>query len=335
MKLIIQIPCLNEEQTLPATLAELPRHIDGVSVIEYLVVDDGSDDRTFDVAVSLGVHHIVRHTTNQGLGRAFRAGLDYALKAGADIIVNTDGDGQYRGSSVEALIRPVLEGRADIVIGDRQTAKNPEFTKTKKFLQWLGSHVVRSLSRVQVPDAVSGFRAISREAALKLNVLSSFSYTIEMIIQAGNKQLTVLSVPVDTNPKTRESRLFRNIPHFVSRQLVSMLRMYAMYRPMRFFFYLGTVLCVGGLIPVVRFLIAYWADGGAGHIQSLVLGGAMLTIGFLVFVSGLLSDLISQNRQLVEITLEKVRVLELEHLAKAAAEDKVSAAANPRQSSDI
>jgi glycosyltransferase involved in cell wall biosynthesis len=334
VKLIIQIPCLNEEQTLPATLAELPRHIDGVSVIEYLVVDDGSDDRTVDVATSLGVHHIVRHTTNQGLGRAFRAGMDYALKAGADIIVNTDGDGQYRGSSVEALIRPIVEGRADIVIGDRQTAKNPEFTKTKKFLQWLGSHVVRSLSGVQVPDAVSGFRAISRQAALKLNVLSSFSYTIEMIIQAGNKQLTVLSVPVETNPKTRESRLFRNIPHFVSRQLVSMLRMYAMYRPMRFFFYLGTLLIIGGLIPVIRFLLAYWADGGAGHIQSLVLGGALLTIGFLVFVSGLLSDLISQNRQLLEIALEKVRVLELEQLATAGAEDKASAVADPGQKSD-
>ena len=332
MKLIIQIPCLNEEMTLPATLAELPRQIAGVDLIEYLVVDDGSDDQTLEVARSLGVHHIVRHTTNKGLGRAFRSGLDYALKAGADIIVNTDGDGQYRGSSVDALIRPILDGRADIVIGDRGTANNQEFTRFKKALQWLGSYVVRSLSGVEVPDAVSGFRAISREAALKLNVLSSFSYTIEMIIQAGNKQLTVLSVPVDTNPKTRESRLFRNIPQFVSRQLVSMLRMYAMYRPMRFFFYLGTALSLGGLIPVVRFLLAYWAGEGDGHIQSLVLGGALLTMGFLVFVSGLLSDLISQNRQLNEITLEKVRALELAQQADATARENMAGATDSNHS---
>lgn len=315
MKLIIQIPCLNEEQTLPATLAELPRQIDGIDSIEFLVVDDGSDDGTYEVARSLGVHHIVRHTGNKGLGRAFRSGLDCALKAGADIIVNTDGDGQYCGRSVQDLVRPVIEGRADIVIGDRQTANNPEFTTIKKLLQWLGSHVVRTLSGVRVPDAVSGFRAMSRQAALKLNVLSTFSYTIEMIIQAGNKQLTVLSVPVETNPKTRESRLFSNIPQFVSRQLVSMLRMYAMYRPMRFFFYLGTALSILGLVPVLRFLFYYWAGEGDGHIQSLVLGGALLTMGFVVFVSGLLSDLISQNRQLSEITLEKVRAMELNQSA--------------------
>jgi glycosyltransferase involved in cell wall biosynthesis len=330
VKLIIQIPCLNEEHTLPATLAELPRHIDGVNVIEFLVVDDGSDDRTLEVAKSLGVHHIVRHTTNQGLGRAFRSGLDRALKVGADIIVNTDGDGQYRGSCVEALIRPIIEARADIVIGDRQTANSPEFTKTKKFLQWLGSYVVRSLSGVQVPDAVSGFRGISRQAALKLNVLSTFSYTIEMIIQAGNKQLTVLSVPVETNLKTRESRLFQNVPQFVSRQLVSMLRMYAMYRPMRFFFYLGTVLSISGLIPVLRFLLAYASGQGDGHIQSLILGGALLTMGFLVFLSGLLADLISQNRQLNEIALEKVRALELEHYSKTSGNDTVSPATKAR-----
>ena len=311
MKLIIQIPCLNEAQTLPATLADLPSRIDGVDAIEVLVIDDGSDDRTSEIAKSLGVHHLVRHTTNRGLGRAFRSGLDRALNEGADIIVNTDGDGQYCGSSIDALIRPILDGRADIVIGDRKTADNPEFGRTKKLLQWLGSYVVRSLSGVNVPDAVSGFRAISRQAALRLNMLSAFSYTIEMVIQTGNKQMTVLSVPVATNPKTRESRLFRNIPQFIARQLVSMLRMYAMYRPMRFFFYLGSMLCFIGVFPVLRFLLAYWAGDGDGHVQSLVLGGALLTTGFLVFVSGLLSDLISHNRQLSEITLEKVRAMEL------------------------
>ena len=319
MKLIIQIPCLNEERTLPATLAELPRHIEGVDTIEILVIDDGSDDRTSEVARSLGVNHLVRHTNNCGLGRAFRSGLDRALKEGADIIVNTDGDGQYRGSSVKDLIKPILEGRADIVIGDRNTASNPEFGAIKKFLQWLGSYIVRSLSGVRVPDAVSGFRAISRQAALRLNVLSTFSYTVEMIIQAGNKQLTVLSVPVDINPETRESRLFRNIPQFVGRQLVAMLRMYAMYRPMRFFLYLGSIFCALGLIPILGFLFAYWAGKGDGHVQSLVLGGALLTMGFVVYVSGLLSDLISMNRQLNEITLEKVRRLELEIAARSLA----------------
>ncbi len=310
MKLIIQIPCLDEEDTLPATLAELPGEIEGIDCIEVLVVDDGSSDNTAEVARSLGVHHIVRHTSNQGLGRAFRSGLDRALKEGADIIVNTDGDGQYSGGSVQDLVQPILEQRADIVIGDRQTANNPEFSTTKKILQWLGSHVVRSLSGVNVRDAVSGFRAISRPAALKLNMLSAFSYTVEMIIQAGNKQMRVISVPVRTNPKTRESRLFRNIPQFVSRQMVNIVRMYAMYRPMRFFFYLGTVLSAAGLLPILRFLFAYAAGDGAGHVQSLVMGAALLTMGFTVFVAGLLSDLISHNRQLVEMALEKLREAE-------------------------
>lgn len=311
MKLIIQIPCLNEEHTLPATLADLPRSIPGIDTIEVLVIDDGSNDRTAEVALSLGVQHLVRHTSNRGLGRAFSSGLDRCLKEGADIIVNTDGDGQYCGSCIEDLIRPILEKRADIVIGDRETANNPEFGRGKKFLQWLGSYVVRSLSGVKVADAVSGFRAISRNAALRLNMLSAFSYTVEMIIQAGNKQMSVLSVPVDTNPKTRESRLFRNIPQFIGRQLVGMVRMYAMYRPMRFFFYLGGILSAAGLVPVIRWLVIYMAGGGDGHVQSLVLGGALLTMGFFVFVGGLLSDLISQNRQLNEITLEKIRLMEL------------------------
>lgn len=334
MKLIIQIPCLNEELTLPATLAALPRRLDGVDTVELLVIDDGSDDRTAEVARSLGVEHIVRHRTNCGLGRAFRSGLDRALKEGADIIVNTDADGQYSGSSVPALIQPILDGRADIVIGDRNTAGNPEFGRIKKFLQWLGSFVVRSLSGLNIPDAVSGFRAISRQAALRLNVLSAFSYTVEMIIQAANKQITVLSVPVGTNPETRESRLFRNMPQFIARQMVGMLRMYAMYRPMRFFFYLGSTLSVVGAIPVIRFLLAYWGGEGDGHVQSLVLGGALLTMGFVVFVSGLLSDLISQNRQLSEITLEKVRAMELKIHDRRFAADRQKSAVEPHRARD-
>ncbi len=310
-RLVIQIPCLNEAQTLPATVRDLPDRLDGVDEIVVIVIDDGSRDDTSRVASDLGVDHVFRHNNNQGLGRAFRTGLDNALKLGADIIVNTDADGQYAGADIALLVAPILNSRADIVIGDRQTASNPEFGTMKRLLQWMGSYAVRSLSGTDIPDAVSGFRAVSREAALKLNILSTFSYTVEMIIQAANKQLRIVSVPVRTNPKTRESRLFRNIPQFISRQLVSMVRMYAMYRPMRFFFYIGSTLTVLGLIPVVRFLYFYFVDGGAGKVQSLVLGGALLTTGFIVFVTGLLADLISQNRQISEIALEKVREIEL------------------------
>jgi glycosyltransferase involved in cell wall biosynthesis len=311
LKLIIQIPCLNEEHTLPATLAELPRDIAGIDSIEILVVDDGSTDQTVEIARVHGVHHVLRHTCHQGLGRAFRTGLDAALKLGADIIVNTDGDGQYCGGDIPKLIAPILAGEADIVVGDRQTAKNAEFSFTKKCLQWLGSYVVRSLSGTDLPDAVSGFRAISRKSAIRLNILSKFSYTVEMLIQAGNKQMSVVSVPVRTNPKTRESRLFASIPQFVSRQLVSMVRMYAMYRPMRFFLYLGLLLSVVGVFPIIRFLMSYFSGDGAGNIQSLILGGVLMIMGFMIFTTGLLSDLISHNRQLSEIALEKIRGMEL------------------------
>lgn len=311
IKLIIQIPCLNEEETLPATLADLPRQITGVDVIEVLVVDDGSEDNTVDTAAASGADHIVSHKTNQGLGRAFRTGLENALRLGADIIVNTDGDGQYVGDDIPDLIQPILSGDADIVIGDRQTAKSTEFSAAKKFLQWLGSHTVRSLSGTDVPDAVSGFRAVSRHAAIRLNILSKFSYTVEMIIQAANKDLAIASVPVRTNPKTRESRLFKNIPQFVSRQLVGMLRMYAMYRPMRFFFILGSVMSIIGIIPIFRFLYFYLFGDSSGHVQSLVLGGVFLMIGFNLFVTGLLSDLISQSRRIAESSLEKIQELTL------------------------
>ena len=307
MKLVIQIPCLNEEHTLAATLAELPDTIDGIDQIDVLVIDDGSTDRTIEVARELGVDHVYCHRGNQGLGRAFRSGLDQALRLGADIIVNTDADGQYAGQDIPALIRPILAGEADIVIGDRRPSSNPDFGPGKRCLQWFGSWTVRQLSGTRVPDAVSGFRAISRDCALKLNILSRFSYTIEMIIQAANRDMTVVSVPVSTNPATRPSRLFTNIPQFVARQLVSMVRMYAMYRPMRFFFTLGTLVSLLGLLPIARFLFYYLAGGGAGHIQSLVLGGAIVSMGFMVFVTGLLSDLIAQNRQLLEMQLEKVR----------------------------
>jgi len=312
VKLVVQIPCLNEEQTLPATLGEIPREIPGVDEVLILVINDGSTDATSKVARMHGADYVLEHSGNQGLGRAFRTGIDQALKMGADIIVNTDGDGQYVGADIAALIEPILRGEADIVVGDRQTANIAEFSASKKFLQWLGSHTVRALSDTDIPDAVSGFRAISRSAALHLNILSKFSYTVEMIIQAGNKQMNIVSVPVRVNRKTRDSRLFRNTRQFILNQAVGMLRMYAMYRPMRFFFYIATTISLIGLIPVLRFLFGYFTGDGQGHIQSLILGGSLMIMGFIVYVTGLLSDLISQNRQLTEIALNKIRQLELQ-----------------------
>ena len=311
VKLIVQIPCFNEEQTLPQTLADIPREIDGVERLELQVIDDGSSDRTVEVAQALGVHHIVRHKGNKGLAQAFRTGIDHALACGADIIVNTDGDNQYAGADIPRLIAPILAGEADIVIGDRETRKVAHFSALKKLLQALGSFVVRRLSRTQVPDAVSGFRALSREAALDLNIVSRFSYTIEMVIQAGRKGMAIASVPVRTNPKTRESRLFKSIPRFIARSLATMLRIYTMYHPLRAFCYLGLALAGLGLLPILRFLYFYVQDGGAGHIQSLVLGGVLVVIGLTTLLIGLLADLINFNRQLLETTLEKVRRLEL------------------------
>ena len=311
LKLIIQIPCLNEEETLPETIADLPKQIDGIDVIEYLIIDDGSTDRTIEVARSLGVHHVVHNTHNLGLARSFRRGLDAGLRLGADIIVNTDGDNQYAGWDIPKLVKPIVDGKAEIVIGDRQTHKIPHFSRIKKLLQRFGSAVVRQLSDTDVPDTVSGFRAISRDAAIKLNIISPYSYTIEMIIQAGKKNMAIASVPVDTNPKTRESRLFRSIPGFIGRQLSSMTRMYAMYEPLRVFFYIGAVVFLVGLIPIIRWLYFFFTDGGQGHLQSLVLGTSLLVIGSTTFLFGLLADIISFNRQLMEITLERVRRMEL------------------------
>ena len=322
MKLIVQIPCHNEEQTLPQTVADIPYEIEGIDRVEILIVDDGCTDRTVEVAREIGVHHIVRNRTNMGLAGAFRTGLDACLHHGADIIVNTDGDNQYAGRDIPKLIRPILEGEADIVVGDRRPQTIAHFSNTKKWLQTVGSFVIRKFSRVDVPDAVSGFRAISRSAALQLNIVSSFSYTIEMLIQAGKKQIAVTSVPVATNPKTRESRLFKSIPRFLERSATTLMRMYAMYRPLRVFVLIGSMLSIMGLVPILRFVIFYFTDGGAGHVQSLVIGGALLIIGFMTFLIGLVADLIGHNRQLIEITLEKVRRLELAASDGVAARDE-------------
>ena len=312
MKLIVQIPCFNEEATLPQTLADIPRQIEGVDEVEILIVDDGSTDRTVPLALQLGVDHIVRHTNNKGLARAFRSGIEACLTLGADIIVNTDGDNQYAGKDIPKLIRPILESSADIVIGDRQTGHMPHFSATKKRLQWLGSAMVRFLSGTATPDAVSGFRAISREAALQLNIVSPFSYTIEMLIQAGRKQLAVATVPIETNAPTRQSRLFKSIPDFVHRSGSTMLRMYSMYQPLKTFLLIGGVVSLLGLMPIARFLYYYAIGAGQGHIQSLVLGGVLVIIGLTTFLIGLIADLIGFNRQLIEMTLEKTRRLELE-----------------------
>ncbi|MDH3229151.1 MAG: glycosyltransferase family 2 protein [Alphaproteobacteria bacterium] len=312
MKLIVQIPCLNEEETLPQTVADIPRHIPGLELVEILIVDDGSTDRTVEIAREIGVDHIVRHRNTKGLARAFRTGIDACLRRGADIIVNTDGDNQYCGADIPRLIEPILRGEADIVVGDRQTDGVLHFSAFKKMLQRYGSAAVRRFSRTTVPDAVSGFRAISREAALHLNIVSPFSYTIEMLIQAGRKRMAVTSVPIGTNDKTRESRLFTSIPRFVERSLTTMVRMYSMYRPLKVFFSIGLLITLLGMLPVARFLYFYIAGDGTGHIQSLVLGGALLVIGFVTFMIGLVADLIGFNRQLLEITLEKVRRIELE-----------------------
>lgn len=311
MKLIVQIPCFNEEHTLPQTVADIPKKIDGIDRIEVLVIDDGSSDRTVETARELGVQHIVRNKKNIGLARTFRRGLDACLRAGADIIVNTDGDNQYAGADIAKLVQPIIEGRADMVIGDRQTSQIAHFSRAKKLLQWLGSGIVRKLAGIWVPDTVSGFRAFSREAAIRTNVVSSFSYTIETVIQAGKKDIVVVSVPVSTNRKTRESRLFKSIPSFIERQVSTIVRMYAMYQPLRVFFYIGSILIVLGLIPILRFLYFYFTAGGEGHIQSLILGGVLLIMGFIAYLAGLVADLISFNRQLLEMTLEKVKRLEL------------------------
>lgn len=311
MKLIVQIPCHNEEATLPQTVADIPRIIAGIDQVEILIIDDGCTDRTVEVAREIGVDHIVQNKAQRGLAATFRAGIDACLHHGADIIVNTDGDNQYAGADIPRLIQPILDGTAEIVVGDRQTGTIDEFSPAKKSLQKVGSAIVRKFSGIDIPDAVSGFRAISRDAALRLNIVSPFSYTIEMLIQAGKKRMAVTSVPVGTNPKTRESRLFTSIPRFIERSVTTLVRMYTMYRPLRVFLLIGLVMSLTGLAPIMRFLFFYMTGDGDGHIQSLVIGGALLIMGLMTFLVGLVADLISHNRQLVEMTLEKVRRLEL------------------------
>ncbi|MFN5085984.1 MAG: glycosyltransferase family 2 protein [Novosphingobium sp.] len=309
-KLIIQIPCYNEAESLPETLVALPRRIPGIDTIEFLVIDDGSHDGTSDVARRYGVQHVVRHRRNRGLAAAFQTGIDAALAAGADIIVNTDADGQYAGEDIALLVAPVVTGQADIVVGDRGVGDNAHFGPIKRRLQRFGSAVVRRLSGTDITDAVSGFRAISREAAQRITITTEFSYTTDMLIQAGKKRLRITSVPIRTNRTERPSRLFKSIPQFIVRQLVTMLRAYTTYNPLRAFLGTGALITMVGLIPIVRFLVYWFMGDSDGHVQSLVLGGSLLVLGVITCLMGVLADLIGANRKLIEKTLTEVKRLE-------------------------
>lgn len=299
-KLIIQIPCFNESETLAQTLASLPRRIDGIDEIEFLVIDDGSRDDTSGIALRMGVHHLVRHRRNRGLAAAFRSGISAALDAGADIIVNTDGDGQYEGADISVLVQPIISGQADIVVGDRGVSHNSHFSPLKRSLQDLGSNVVQRLAGIRIPDAVSGFRAISRHAAEKIHITTEFSYTTDMLIQAGQKRMAVTSVPIRTNKVSRPSRLFSSIPHFIAQTGITILRTYTTYKPLRVFCASGLALACLGLFPFLRFLW-FWANGdGDGHLQSLAFGSALLVVGVLIAFMGVIADLIGTNRKLIE-----------------------------------
>jgi glycosyltransferase involved in cell wall biosynthesis len=310
IKLIVQIPCYNEEETLPRVLADIPRAIEGVDCIEVQVIDDGSTDRTVEVAQAHGVDHIVRNKSNKGLARTFQAGINNAIDQGADIIVNTDGDHQYPGRHIADLVRPIIEGRADVVIGDRNPGANPEFSPLKRSLQKVGTRVVANLSGIAVGDAVSGFRAYSRDAALKINVMTSFSYTTETLIHAGQNGLTVAFVPVETNSATRPSRLFKSMRSFLRRQVISILRSYFMYRSLYAFMTLGLMMAAIGLVPILRFLYFFAIGEGEGKIQSLVIGSMFVGLGYITFVIAFLSDAIATNRRISEECLERLRRME-------------------------
>jgi len=313
MKLIIQIPCLNEEETLPGTLADLPRVVPGFDSVEWLVIDDGSTDRTVEVARANGVDHIVKLTNNKGLANGFQAGLDACLKLGADVVVNTDADNQYDASFIPDLVKPILEGNADMVVGDRQVMTIEHFSPLKKSLQRLGSWVVRQASETDVPDTTSGFRAYNREAALQLQVVSKYTYTLETIIQAGKMTVAIDHVKIQTNPgKTRESRLFKSMWQYVRRNMVSIFRIYSMYEPLKVFMTLATILGVGATAVWIRFLVSYVQGEGAGHVQSLILGAVLFNAAVVLFAIGILGDLLSGQRIMLQRIFERVRRLELQ-----------------------
>jgi glycosyltransferase involved in cell wall biosynthesis len=299
-KLLIQIPCFNEEASLPVTLAALPRTVPGFERVEWLIIDDGSTDRTIDVARAGGVDHIVRLPHNQGLARAFMAGIEASLKAGADVIVNTDADGQYDATSIPALVAPIVEGRAQIVVGERPIMAVREFSLVKKWLQRLGSAVVKIASNTRVPDAPSGFRAIHADAALRLCVFNDYTYTLETIIQAGRKNIAITSVPISVHPVTRPSRLVKSVPSYVRRSLFTIARIFILYKPLRFFLWVGTLVLLPGIAIGLRFIVKYLEGDGAGHVQSLILASILIVTAVVIYAAGIITDLTAANRTLLE-----------------------------------
>jgi glycosyltransferase involved in cell wall biosynthesis len=310
VNLFIQVPCLNEEETLPLVLGSMPKRIPGIGRISILVIDDGSTDGTIDIARDRGVTHIVRHTSTMGLARSFRDGVEYALAHGADIVVNTDGDNQYPQEKIADLVRPILRGEADIVIGDRQTQSIRHFSRFKRLMQRFGSWVVNRAAGTRLPDAASGFRAYSKYALYRLNIVTRFSYCMETIIQAGNKRIAVTSIPIKTNPKTRESRLFSNVFEHMFKSGQAILRSYIMYRPWTVFAWLSALFGILGLTPFVRFAVLRLMGDEGNHLQSLVFGGAMIVATLLAIALGVLSDLMRTNRILHEEQLERVKTLQ-------------------------
>ena len=312
MKLVIQIPCYNEEKTLPVSLADLPKEISGIDVIETLIIDDGSTDDTQNVARQAGVNHIVSFSQNRGLAKAFMAGIEKSLEVGADIIVNTDADNQYRADDIPLLIEPILNQKADFVVGQRPISETEHFSRVKKILQKLGSWVVRVASKTDIPDAPSGFRAMNREAAKRLHGFSEYTYTLETIIQAGQKGFAVASVPVRTNKDMRESRLVKSIRSYVARSISTIIRVFMTYKPFRFFAVPGATCFIIGFLLGARFIYFYMVGDGDGHIQSIILSGILMTTGFLMSVIGLVADLISVNRKLLEQIDWRVKNIEEE-----------------------
>ena len=313
MKLIIQIPCYNEAETLEVALNDLPKQIDGIDEIEYLIINDGSKDNTVEVAKNWGVHYVVNFKFNKGLAKGFMAGLDACLRQGADIIVNTDADNQYCGADIEKLVRPILDGKADIVIGERPIDDTEHFSPLKKKLQHIGSWKVRVASKTDVPDAPSGFRAYSRQAALKMNVVNEYTYTLETIVQAGRNKMAITSVPIRTNPELRKSRLFNSMFGYIKKSMLTIIRAFMMYKPLRFFTIIGSTIFLIGLILGIRFLVFVFMGESGGHIQSLILASTLLLLGFQTFISGLQADLIASNRKLLEDIQERVRRLDYDH----------------------
>ena len=310
MKLIIQIPCYNEAETLEIALNDLPKKIGGIDEIEYLIINDGSVDNTVEVAKNWGVHYVVNFKKNKGLAKGFMAGLDACLRNGADIIVNTDADNQYCGEDIEKLVRPILDGKADIVIGERPIDKTEHFSPLKKKLQHLGSWTVRVASHTDMPDAPSGFRAYSRDAAMRLNVTNEYTYTLETIIQAGRNKMAMESVPIRTNPELRKSRLFSSMFGYVKRSMVTIVRSFMMYKPLRFFMGIGGVLFLLGRILGIRFLAYFFGGAGSGHVQSLILASTLMMIGFQTIIIGLQADIIAANRKILEDVQYHVRKLD-------------------------